>query len=154
MQLLLNHFFKNVWKSVLQDALQTFFQNVLCSTRRDIFQTVMQVSSRFANPTFLRRLKGILQRCFQSVFYHWLENYLAKISKNCLCEMSYIPLYEMSFRQLCKIRSRFAYPTSFRRLKDILPRCLDCLHKTSLRLFFSLDFLPISVWYCFTGCRL
>ena len=68
--------------------------------------------------------------------------------------MSYIPLYEMSFRQLCKIRSRFAYPTSFRRLKDILPRCLDCLHKTSLRLFFLLDFLPISVWYCFTGCRL
>ena len=30
----------------------------------------------------------------------------------------------MSFRQLCKISSRFANPTFFRCLKDILPRCL------------------------------
>ena len=32
----------------------------------------------------------------------------------------YIPLYEISFRQPGKISSRFANPTSFRRLKDIL----------------------------------
>ena len=42
-----------------------------------------KMSSRFANPTFLRRVKGILQRCFQSVFYHCLENHLANIYKNC-----------------------------------------------------------------------
>ena len=93
--------------------------------------------SRFPNPTFLRRLKGILQRCIQSAFYHCLENYLAKMSKNCLCKMSYIPLYEMSFRQPCKISSRFANPKSFRRLKDILRRCLECLHKTSFRCLFA-----------------
>ena len=103
------------------------------------------MSSTFANPTLLRRLKDILQRCFQSVFYHCLENYLAKMSKNCLCEMSYIPLYEMSFRQPCKISSRFANPTSFRRLKDILPRCLECLHKTSLRHLYDV-FLPTGIW--------
>ena len=91
------------------------------------------MSSIFASPTFLRRQKGIVQRCFRSVFYHCFENHLAKMSKNCLCEMSYIALYEMSFRQLCNIFSRFANPTSFMRLKDILPRCLECLHKTSLR---------------------
>ena len=34
--------------------------------------------------------------------------------------MSYIPLYEMSFRQLCKISSRFVNLKFFRRLKDIL----------------------------------
>ena len=96
-----------------------------------------KMSSRFANPTFLRRLKDILQRCFQSAFYHFLENYFGKMSENCLCEMSYIPLYEISFRQPCKISSRFANPTSFRRLKDILPRCLECLHKTSLRYLFA-----------------
>ena len=39
----------------------------------------------------------------------------------------------MSIRLLYKISSRFANPTSFRRLKDILPRSLECLHKTSLR---------------------
>ena len=88
---------------------------------------------RFANPTFLKRLKDILQRCFQSVFYHRLENYLAKMYKKCICEVSYIPLYEMSFRQQCKISSRFANPTSFRHLKDTMPKCLECLHKTSLR---------------------
>ena len=60
------------------------------------------------------------------------------MSKNCLCEMCYIPLYEMPFRQLCKISSRFSNPTSFRRLKDILStRCLECLHKTSLRCLFA-----------------
>ena len=129
----LNHFLKDVLKPVLQDALETFFQNVLFSTRRYAFRQLWKMSSRFANPTFLRRLKGILQRCFQGVFYHCLENHLAKMSKNCLCEMSYIPLYEMSFRQLCKISSKFANLTLFRCLKDILPRCLECLHKTSLR---------------------
>ena len=91
------------------------------------------MSSRFQNPTFLMRLKDILQRCLQSVFCHRLENCLAKMSKNCLCEMSYKPLYEMSFRQPCKISSRFANPTFFRHLKDILLRCLKCPHKTSLR---------------------
>ena len=59
-----------------------------------------KMSSRFANSIFLRRLKGILQRCFQGVFYHCLENYLAKMSKNCIFKKSYIPLYEMSFRQI------------------------------------------------------
>ena len=45
--------------------------------------------------------------------------------------MSFIPLYEMSFRQLCKIKifSRFANPKIFRRLKGILPRCLESLRK-------------------------
>ena len=90
-----------------------------------------------------RRLKGILQRCFQGVFYHCLENHLAKMSKNSLCEMSYIPLYQMSFRQLCKIFSTFANPTSFRRLKDILPRCLECLHKIQV-LFFSCFLLELT----------
>ena len=33
--------------------------------------------------------------------------------------MSYILLYEMFFRQLCKISSRFANPTSSRRQKDV-----------------------------------
>ena len=92
-----------------------------------------KMSSRFPNLTFLRCLKGILQRCFQSIFYPCLENYLAKVSRNSLFEMSFIPINEMSFRQLCKISSRFANPTSFRRLKDILLRCLECLHKTSLK---------------------
>ena len=91
------------------------------------FRQLCKASSSFANPTFLRCLTGILQRCF-----------LAKMSKNCLCEMCYIPLYEMPFRQLCKISSRFSNPTSFRRLKDILStRCLECLHKTSLRCLFA-----------------
>ena len=82
------------------------------------------MSSRFANPTFLRRLKGILQRCFQGAFYHCLEDHIAKMSKNCLWEMFYISLYEMSVSQLCKISSRFANPTSSRRREDILPGCL------------------------------
>ena len=101
-----------------------------------------KMSSRYANPIFLRRLKGILQRCFQGVFNHCLENHFAKMSKNCLCEMSYITLSEMSFRQLCKISSRFANPTSFRLQKDILSRCLVCLHKTSLRYLFA-DWLSL-----------
>ena len=101
------------------------------------FRQLCKMSFRFANPTFLRRLKRILKRCSRDVFYHCLENYLAKMSKNCLCEMSYIPLYEMPFRQLCKISSRFAKPTLLgvwrtSRLKDILQRCLNyllnCLH--------------------------
>ena len=129
--MLLNHFFQNVLKLVLQDGLETFFQNFALDEM--FLRPLCKMFSRFANPTFLRRLKGILQRCFQGVFYHCLENHLAKMSKNCLCEMSYIPLYEMSFRQLWKISSRFANATSFRRLKDILPRCLECLPKTSLR---------------------
>ena len=91
------------------------------------FRQLCKMSSRFANPTFLRRLKDILQRCFQSVFYHCLENDLTEMSKNCLCKMSYTLLYEMSLRQPCKISSRFANPRSFRPLKDILPRCLECL---------------------------
>ena len=108
------------------------------------------MSSRFANPTFLRRLKGILQRCFQGVFYHCLENHLAKMSKNCLCEMSYIPLYEMSFRQPCKISSRFANPTSFRRLKasasskNIFKTSLRCLFadwESLIKRFWQLNFL-------------
>ena len=78
-----------------------------------------KISSRFANPAFLRRLKGTLQRCFQGVLYHCLENHLAKTSKNCLCEISYISLYEISFRQLCKISSRFANPTSERHPEDV-----------------------------------
>ena len=134
--MLLNHFSQNVLKSVLQDALETFFQK-MSLLDEVFFRQLCKMSSRFANPTFLRRLKGILQRCFQGVFYHCLENHLAKMSKNCLCEMSYIPLYEMSFRQLCKICSRFANPTSFRCLKDILLRCLECRHKTSLRCLFA-----------------
>ena len=75
------------------------------------FRQLRKMSSRFANPTFFSRLKGILKRCFPGVFYPCLETYIAKMCKNCLCEMSYIPLYEMSFRQLCKISSRFANPT-------------------------------------------
>ena len=50
----------------------------------------------------------------------------------------------MSFRQLCKISSRFANLTSFRRLKDILPRCLECLDKTSLICLFADWGVPIS----------
>ena len=92
--------FKNVLKSVLQDVLETFFQNVLCGTKQDVFRQLRKMSSRFANLTFLRRLKGILQRCFEGVFYYYLENYLTKMSKNCLFEMFYTPLHEMSFRQL------------------------------------------------------
>ena len=111
-------------------ALDEMFLRQLC-----------KMSCRFANPTFLKHLKCILQRCFQGVFYHCLENYLAKMSENCLCEMSHIPLYEMSFTQQYKISSRFLSWTSFRRLKDILPRCLECLHKTSLR-HLSDVFLP------------
>ena len=88
------------------------------------FRMVCKMSSIFANATFLRRLKYILQRCFQVIFNHSLENYLLKLSKNCLFEMSFIPLYEMSFRQLCEISSRFANLTSFKRLKDILLRCI------------------------------
>ena len=94
------------------------------------FRQLCKMSSRFANLTFLRRLKGILQRWFQGVFYPCLEKCLAKMSKNCYSD---IPLYEMSFRQLYKISSRFANPTFLRRLKDILPRCLVCPHKASLR---------------------
>ena len=55
------------------------------------------------------------------------------MSKNCLCEMSYVPLYEMPFRQPFKVCSRFANPTSFSRQKDIMPRSLECLQKTTLR---------------------
>ena len=55
------------------------------------------------------------------------------MSKNCLCDMSYIPLHEIPFRHLCKASSRSANPTFFRCLKDILSRCLECLHKTSLK---------------------
>ena len=68
-----------------------------------------------------------MQICFQSVFDHCLENYLTEMSKNCICKMSYTLLYEMPLRQPCKISSKFANPRSFRRLKDILPRCLACL---------------------------
>ena len=85
------------------------------------FRQLCKMSSRFANPTFLKCPKDILQRC------------LDKMSKNCLCEMSYIPLYDMPFRQVCKIPSRFANPNFFRRLKDIFPRCLEGLYKTYLR---------------------
>ena len=49
-----------------------------------------KMSSRFTNSTFLGRFKSILQRCFQSVFYHRVENYLAKMTKKWLCKMSYI----------------------------------------------------------------
>ena len=101
------------------------------------FRMVCKIYSRFANQTFLRRLKGILQRCFQSIFYHGSEKYLVKMFKNCLFKMFFISLFEMSFSQLCKISSRFANPTSFRRLKDIFPRCLECLLKTSLRCLFG-----------------
>ena len=83
------------------------------------FRQLCYMSSRFANPTLSRCLKDILQRCFQDVFYHCHENYLAKLSENCLCEMSYI-LYELSFRQLCKVSSRFANVTSFSPLIYIL----------------------------------
>ena len=31
-----------------------------------------------------KRLKGILRKSFQGIFYHCLENYLAKMSKDCL----------------------------------------------------------------------
>ena len=68
------------------------------------FRQLCKMSSRFANPIFLRHLKGILQRCFQGVFYHCLENYLAKMSKNFFFKKSYIPLYEMSFRQIYNAR--------------------------------------------------
>ena len=105
-------------------ALDETFVNQLC-----------KMSSRFDNATFLRRLKGILQRCFQGVFYYCLENHLAKMSKNCLCEMSYIPLYEMSFRQLCKISSRFANATSFRRLMSWVSSY--SIFKTFLRCLFA-----------------
>ena len=110
-------------------ALDEIFVRQLC-----------KISSRFANLTFLRRLKGILQIYFQGVFYPCLENHLAEMSKNCLCEMSYIPLYEMSFRQLYKLSSRSANPTFFRHLKDILQRCLQCHHKASLKGIFKMFF--------------
>ena len=107
-----------------------------------------EMASRFANPKFLRRLKSTLQRCFEGAFCHCLENHLEKMSKNCLCKMSYIILYEMTFRQLWKVSFRFANPTSFRRLKDILPKCFDCLHKTALRHLWDV-FLPTGVIMCY-----
>ena len=54
--------------------------------------------------------------------------------------MSYIQLLEMCYRQLYKMSSRFANPTSFMHLKDILARCLESLQdifKTSLRCIFA-----------------
>ena len=113
-----------------------------------ILKQICKMSSRFANPTFLRCLKSILQRCFQGVFYHCLEKHLAKMFKNCLCEMSYIPLYEMSFRQLCKISSRFANPTSFRRLKDILN--ISKLHVWSHHTI-DISMYPVRALICFSN---
>ena len=46
-------------------ALDEMFLRQLC-----------KMSSRFANPTFLRRLKGILQRRFQGVLKAILQNVL------------------------------------------------------------------------------
>ena len=83
--------------SVLQDALETFFQMSSAALDEMLFRQLCKMSSRFANPTFSRCLKDILKRCSPGVFYHCLENYLAKMSKSCFCEMSYIPLYEMSY---------------------------------------------------------
>ena len=77
-------------------------------------------------------MQDIFQICKSNIF-QVSERLLAEISENCLCEMSYIAVHEMSFRQLCKISSRFGNPTFFRCMKDILPRCLECFHKTSLR---------------------
>ena len=107
-------------------ALDEMFVRQLC-----------KMSSRFAILRSLRRLKGIWKRSFQGVLYNCLKNHLVKASRNCLFKMLFVPLYEMSFRQLCKISSRFANPTSFKRLKDILPKCLECLHETSLRCLFT-----------------
>ena len=83
-------------------AFETLFAKCLevCFTRclREMFYVALdkmllkqlcKISSRFANPTFLRLLKCILQRYFQGFFYHCLGNHLAKMSKNCLCKMSY-----------------------------------------------------------------
>ena len=96
-----------------------------------------KMCSRFADPTFVRCLKDILQRCFQGIFTIALKNMLLRcLNISCsdyLFEMCFIPLCAMSFRKLCKIFPRFANPISFRRLKDILSRSLECLHNTSLR---------------------
>ena len=88
-----------------------------------LFRQLCKMSFRFANPTFLRRLKGILQRCFQVAFYHCLENYIDKVSENSLCEMSYIPLYEMS----CNY-ARYLLDLKIRHLLGVLKTsCQDVL---------------------------
>ena len=65
-------------KSVLQDALQTFFQNVLFSTRPDVFQTAMQDVFWICKSDIF---KASCKDPFKGVFYHCLQNYLAKMSK-------------------------------------------------------------------------
>ena len=96
----MNHFFQNVLKSVLQDAMENLSKMSYVVLEKMFLRELCEMASRFANPKFLRRLKSIFQRCFEGVFCHCLENHLEKMSKNCLCEMSYILLYEMTFRQL------------------------------------------------------
>ena len=65
------------------------------------FRQQCKISSRFENPTFLRHLRGILKRCFQSVFHLCLEDYLAKMSKNCLFEMSFMMMIMMMMIMNC-----------------------------------------------------
>ena len=110
------------------------------------FRQLCKLSSRFEDPKFSRRLKDILERCFEGLFYHYFGNYLAKMSKNCFCKMSYIPLYEMSFRRLSKISSIFANPPSFRRLKDILPTFFFLL--LTEQLVFSRETIKVSGLLC------
>ena len=105
-------------------------KNVLCSTRRDVFKTAMQDVFYICKSDIFKASKRHLSKMLSRCLLHCFENCHAKMSKICLYEMSYIPLYEMSFRQPCKMSSRFANSTSFRRLKE-------CLHETSLRCLFA-----------------
>ena len=96
---------KNVLKSVLQDAWQTFFQNVLFSTRRDVFQTAMQDVFWICKSDIFKASQRHLAKTLSKVsFTIALKTILLRCLKRCLCRMSYIPLYEMSFRQLCKMQ--------------------------------------------------
>ena len=115
------------------------------------FRWLCKISSRFGNPIFLRCLKGMLYKdAFKLSFTIALKTILLR----CLKTVFYTTIWDV-FRQLCKIPSRFANPTSFRPLKDILPRCLKCLHKT----FISHLFLPtglclgIEAWDCFNYAK-
>ena len=97
------------------------------------FQVAMQDFFQICKSDIFKASKKPLAKMLSKCICYSFENYFAKMPKNCLCEMSYIPIYQIFFRQLCNISSRFANPISFRPVKEILPRCFECLHKTSLR---------------------
>ena len=65
------------------------------------FRQLCKMSSGFVNLTFLRHLAKILSKVSFTIVF---KTILLRCLKRCLCRMSYIPLYEMSFRQLCKMQ--------------------------------------------------